>query len=156
MLKIKKILICLVTLVTGLSACQKDTDGSPDEQASIDEQKINQFIAEKALTTLRHSSGVHYIIIEPGSGSIIYNGNTNVTVKYTGRLLDGTIFESNVISYKLGGLIAGWQIGVQLVQKGGKIRLIIPSGLAYGREGIGGIPPNAVLDFDIELLEVSN
>ncbi len=156
MLKIKKILICLVILVTGLSACQKDTDGSPDEQASIDEQKINQFIAEKALTTLRHSSGVHYIIIEPGSGSIIYNGNTNVTVKYTGRLLDGTIFESNVISYKLGGLIAGWQIGVQLVQKGGKIRLIIPSGLAYGREGIGGIPPNAVLDFDIELLEVSN
>ncbi len=156
MLKIKKILVCLVILVTGLSACQKDTDGSPDEQASIDEQKINQFIAEKALTTLRHSSGLHYIITEPGSGSIIYNGNTNVTVKYTGRLLDGTIFESNAISYKLGGLIAGWQIGVQLVQKGGKIRLIIPSGLAYGREGIGGIPPNAVLDFDIELLEVSN
>jgi FKBP-type peptidyl-prolyl cis-trans isomerase FkpA len=74
-------------------------------------------------------------------------------------LLNGTVFDGTTtqpISFKLGQVISGWQIGIPLIQKGGKIRLLIPSGLAYGPDGQGPIPGNAVLDFDIELLDVTN
>ena len=90
---------------------------------------------------------------------ITYTANTTVSTKYTGRLLDGSVFDGGngqVLSFKLGGVITGWQVGIPLIQKGGKIRLFIPSGLAYGCDGQGSIPANAVLDFDIELVEVTN
>jgi FKBP-type peptidyl-prolyl cis-trans isomerase len=60
------------------------------------------------------------------------------------------------LEFYLTGVIDGWKIGVPLIQKGGKIRLIIPSGFAYGPSGAGGgaIGPNAVLDFDIEIIDI--
>ncbi len=154
-LRILSLLILPFLLILG--SCGKD-DLNPEKQAEQDESTIVKFLADKNITAQRHASGIYYQITNPGTGSITYSINTTVSAKYAGRLLSGVEFDKSVqpIAFKLGGVIAGWQIGVPLIQKGGKIRLFIPSGLGYGPGGQGPIPPNAVLDFDIELVDVTN
>ncbi|GAA0871208.1 peptidylprolyl isomerase [Gangjinia marincola] len=106
-------------------------------------------------------SGLRYKIINKGSGAQAEKGKT-VSVHYKGQLTDGTVFDS---SYKrnqpiefpigVGQVIPGWDEGIQLLQVGDKARMVIPSDLAYGSQGAGGvIPPNATLVFDVELMEV--
>ena len=71
--------------------------------------------------------------------------------------MNGTIFDSNTgapIQFILGQVIPGWQLGLPLIQKGGVIRLIIPSSLAYGCTGSGSIPGDSVLYFEVELVDV--
>jgi FKBP-type peptidyl-prolyl cis-trans isomerase FkpA len=157
-MKIKNIILIAFILVITISSCSKDKCDA-EKQVPLDEATIVKFLAEKNVVAQRHSSGVYYQIITPGTGNITYTANTTVTAKYTGRLLDGTVFDrttTQALAFKLGGVISGWQVGVPLIQKGGKIRLIIPSGLGYGCDGSGSIPANSVLDFDIELVDVTN
>lgn len=80
-------------------------------------------------------------------------------VKYKGTLIDGTVFDQTAedgepISFPLGGVIKGWQEGLQLIGEGGKIKLYIPADLAYGERGNQGIKPNSALVFDVELVKV--
>jgi FKBP-type peptidyl-prolyl cis-trans isomerase len=81
-------------------------------------------------------------------------------VHYTGKLIDGKVFDSSVergkpVEFKLNGVIPGWTEGLQFIGEGGKIILYIPSDLSYGKNGAGqAIPPNATLIFEVELLEV--
>jgi FKBP-type peptidyl-prolyl cis-trans isomerase len=104
-------------------------------------------------------SGLQYLVLEEGKGKSPKATDT-VLVHYKGNLLDGSEFDSSYkrnepISFPLNGVIPGWTEGVQLMKEGGKIRLFIPSNLAYGSRGAGGvIPPDATLVFDIELLKV--
>ncbi|MBC7758712.1 MAG: FKBP-type peptidyl-prolyl cis-trans isomerase [Phormidesmis sp. FL-bin-119] len=156
LMKIKYILLFILPLLLVLGSCKKFDTG---EQANIDDSTILKFISDKNILAQKHSSGIYYQILSSGSGNISFTSNTTVSTKYTGRLLNGTVFDGTTtqpISFKLGQVISGWQIGIPLIQKGGKIRLLIPSGLAYGPNGQGPIPGNAVLDFDIELLDVTN
>jgi FKBP-type peptidyl-prolyl cis-trans isomerase len=106
-------------------------------------------------------SGLRYQIIQKGDGVKAEKGK-NVSVHYKGQLTDGTVFDS---SYKrnqpidfalgVGQVIPGWDEGVQLLQVGDNARFVIPSDLAYGSRGAGGvIPPNATLIFDVELMNV--
>ncbi|MGB4397866.1 MAG: FKBP-type peptidyl-prolyl cis-trans isomerase [Daejeonella sp.] len=155
-MKIKHILLLILPLLLILGSCKKF---DAEEQVKIDDATILKFISEKNIPAQRHESGVYYQILSPGSGNATYTANTTVSTKYTGRLLNGSVFDgttTQAVSFPLGQVISGWQIGIPLIQKGGKIRLIIPSGLAYGQDGQGPIPGNAVLDFDIELLDVTN
>ena len=150
----KQLLFSLLLLLVGVSSCQKDTYDAA-KQAAIDEQAIKDFISSNNIQgAVRHSSGLYYVISAPGTGSVTYSGSTSVKAKYAGRLLSGQIFDSSStgINFTLGQVIQGWQIGIPLIQKGGKIRLLIPSTLAYGNTATGAIPPNSVLDFDVELL----
>jgi FKBP-type peptidyl-prolyl cis-trans isomerase len=106
-------------------------------------------------------SGLRYQIIQEGNGIKAEKGKT-VSVHYKGQLSDGTVFDS---SYKrnqpiefplgVGQVISGWDEGIQLLNVGDKARFVIPSDLAYGSRGAGGvIPPNATLIFDVELMKV--
>lgn len=104
-------------------------------------------------------SGLFYEVIAEGSGPKPKPTDT-VKVHYTGKLVDGTKFDSSVdrgqpAEFPLNGVIPGWTEGLQLVGAGGKLKLYIPSKLGYGEQGAGGmIPPNATLVFDVELLEI--
>lgn len=156
-MKFRNLVLIILPLLLVFGSCSKDNI-DPQKQAQKDEATIVQFLADKNITAQRHASGIYYQITNPGTGSITYSSNTTVSARYTGRLLSGAEFDKSAqpIAFQLGGVIAGWQIGVPLIQKGGKIRLFIPSGLGYGAGGQGPIPPNAVLDFDIELVDVTN
>lgn len=147
--------ICALFLWIGIfSACRKDAYDA-EKQAAKDDALIADFIAKNSIVAIKHSSGIYYQILNPGSGNVSFNASTNVTVTYEGRLLNGNVFDSSATArtFPLGNLIQGWQIGIPLIQKGGKIRLLIPSTLAYKNQSpSGSIPENAVLDFTIDLL----
>jgi len=102
-------------------------------------------------------SGLAYEIVQPGSGPFPAPTDT-VKVQYTGKLVDGTVFDSSVqrgpAEFALNGVIPGWTEGIQKINKGGKIRLYIPSALGYGDNGTQGIPPSSTLVFDVELLDI--
>ena len=134
-------------------AC-KDKGLSPEEQLQEDITKIEQYLNDKGLTAQSTSSGLHYIITKEGTGGHPTLQST-VKVKYKGYFLDGAIFNdsgSDVITFPLTDLIAGWQEGIPLLQKGGKGTFLLPSALAYGPSGKGSIPPNTPLVFEIELV----
>ena len=105
------------------------------------------------------ASGLAYKVLTEGTGPNP-KATDQVTVHYTGKLIDGKVFDSSVkrgqpATFPLNRVIPGWSEGVQLMKKGGKSTLYLPSSLAYGERGAGGvIPPNATLVFEIELLEI--
>ena len=104
-------------------------------------------------------SGLQIETIKEGTGATPTAADT-VKVHYTGKLIDGTTFDSSVdrgqpISFPLNGVIPGWTEGLQLMKVGGKSRLVIPAELGYGANGSPPtIPPNATLVFDVELLDI--
>jgi FKBP-type peptidyl-prolyl cis-trans isomerase FkpA len=107
------------------------------------------------------ASGLRFYDLKTGDGAEAVAGTSNVTVHYTGWLVDGTKFDSSVdrnqpFDFSLkGGVIQGWLEGVAGMKEGGKRKLVIPANLGYGARGAGGvIPPNAVLVFDVELIKI--
>jgi peptidylprolyl isomerase len=114
-------------------------------------------VSEKYVTT---ASGLKYLDLAEGSGAEPQTGQT-VSVHYIGTLEDGTKFDSSrdrgrPFQFKLGAgqVIKGWDEGIASMKVGGRRQLIIPPDLGYGSRGIGPIPPNSTLVFDVELLEV--
>jgi FKBP-type peptidyl-prolyl cis-trans isomerase FklB len=103
-------------------------------------------------------SGLQYKVVTEGTGDI--PGSTDkVTVHYTGKLLNGKVFDSSVqrgqpATFPLDGVIKGWTEALQLMKTGSKWILFIPSDLAYGEQGTQAIEPNSVLIFEVELISV--
>jgi len=97
-------------------------------------------------------TGLHFTIIEPGN-DVHPKKTDTVTVHYEGRFLDNKVFDSSAggqpATFKLNEVIAGWTQGLPLIGEGGKIKLYVPSKLAYGEEGSSGVPPAATLVFEI-------
>ena len=104
-------------------------------------------------------SGLAYKVLTEGTGASP-KSTDQVTVHYTGKLISGKVFDSSVergqpATFPLNRVIPGWTEGLQLMKKGGKSVFYIPSNLAYGERGAGGvIPPNATLIFEVELKEI--
>ena len=100
-----------------------------------------------------------YKVLSTGTGANP-KATDQVTVHYTGKLIGGKVFDSSVkrgqpTTFPLNRVIPGWTEGLQLMKQGGKAIFYIPSDLAYGARGAGGvIPPNATLIFEVELLEI--
>lgn len=116
--------------------------------------------AVAGLDTLVLESGLKYIVVNQGSGKTPERGQMTI-VHYTGFLPNGNIFDSSVQRNQPfrfvvgeGQVIPGWDEGVMLMKKGARYRFIIPPDLGYGERGIGPIPPNSTLVFDVELLEI--
>ena len=136
-------------------------EGSREKRDALEIAKQKELLDSVAIGYEETASGLRYQILQKGAGKQATKG-AGVSVHYKGQLLDGTVFDS---SYKrkepidfnvgLGQVIAGWDEGIQLLQVGDKARFVIPSNLAYGAAGAGGvIPPDATLIFDVELMGV--
>ncbi len=123
-----------------------------EQQAFLDSNKTK---AGVQVTT----SGLQYKIISKGNGTVSPKDTNTVKVHYTGKFIDGKIFDSSVqrnepIEFPLTQVIKGWTEGLQLMKVGDKFEFYIPYELAYGEEGReGAIPPASLLIFEVELLE---
>ncbi|MFN8277760.1 MAG: peptidylprolyl isomerase [Chitinophagales bacterium] len=126
-------------------------------EAKAAQEKI---LAEVSKGAKKTASGLMYIVEKEGTGAQAAKGKT-VSVHYNGTFLDGKKFDSSYdrgqpISFVLGQgqVIPGWDEGIALMKVGTKMKLIIPSNLAYGERGVGPIPPNTPLVFETELMDV--
>ena len=170
----KKILaIAMVALLmTGMASCggnntsetSNTEEATPEYGQQIKDNKTigREFMEQNAKndSVTQTQSGLQYMVLKEGTGA--KPGPTDeVTVHYTGRLLDGTVFDSSVergepATFPLDKVIPGWTEGLQLMSEGSKYRLFIPSELAYGSKGSGDkILPNSTLIFDVELIKVA-
>ncbi|EKA0922956.1 FKBP-type peptidyl-prolyl cis-trans isomerase, partial [Salmonella enterica] len=114
------------------------------------------FAKEKGVKT--SSTGLLYKVEKEGTGEAPKDSDT-VVVNYKGTLIDGKEFDNSYtrgepLSFRLDGVIPGWTEGLKNIKKGGKIKLVIPPELAYGKTGVPGIPANSTLVFDVELLDI--
>lgn len=128
-----------------------------EEQLAVDIAAIDQYIEDNDIQDVQiDPSGIRYIVNEEGTG-LMPEVSWIVNVKYKGNLLtdpDGNPFDQNTAGreFVLSQLIAGWQIMLTQQKEGADLTLYIPSGLAYGMNRQGGIPPNSSLIFDITLI----
>ncbi|QSE97529.1 FKBP-type peptidyl-prolyl cis-trans isomerase [Fulvivirga lutea] len=154
---------------------QKDAVIAAQKQDSIDAVLIDEYLAENNIETVKTESGLNYVMKKEGEGNQPTAGQ-KVKVNYTGWVLDGAYFDSSIkevaqekglyderrepyapIEFELGtgSVIKGWDEGIALLKEGGEATFYIPSSMAYGPRARGkNIPANAILVFDVELVEV--
>jgi FKBP-type peptidyl-prolyl cis-trans isomerase FkpA len=151
----KRGILFMLGLIFLASACQKDSV----DQMAIDQDIIAQYMQDNNLTDfIEHESGMHYKITEEGTGTGSPTNESNVEVIYKGTFTDGTVFdqtpEGETTTFALSGVIEGWQEALPLLKKNGKGTFLLPSELGYGsRPPYFGFPVNAVLIFEIELID---
>ncbi len=157
------IIIALIALVVYTQSHRETMPESTNTTTTT--QSSNTTPMQPTETTT--ADGLKITIVKEGTGAGAVNGNS-VSVNYTGMLTDGKVFDSNVdpkfghvepFTFTLGThmVIAGWEEGVLGMKVGEKRHLVIPASLGYGSRGAGGlIPPNATLEFDVEVLSISN
>jgi FKBP-type peptidyl-prolyl cis-trans isomerase len=155
-------LFLLLVGIALLSACSKSDKNEPQATACAvkAEYKNDSSATQRALmvafcnnngiTYTIHPSGILYQIITPGD-TAKPNLCNSLTMTYTGKLMTGIQFDKGTITYPLKDLIVGWQIAVPLIGKGGKIKMVIPSSLAYGPNANGSIPANSPLYFEMNI-----
>lgn len=154
----------------------KETKISPEEANKLIQEYLQELTEKKAAeiksvgekflaenkkkeNVKETASGLQYIVDKEGTGAQP-TATDEVTVHYTGKLLDGTVFDSSVnrgepATFPLNRVIPGWTEGVQLMKEGAKYTFFIPSDLAYGPQGVpNAIPPHSTLIFDVELIKV--
>ncbi len=132
--------------------------GEEAAQANVD------FLAENAKLegVITTDSGLQYEVLTEGDGEVSPGPDDVVTVHYEGRLLDGTVFDSSIsrgepVDLPVSGVIPGWVEILQLMHVGDKLKVTIPSELAYGEASPSPvIPPNSILIFEMELLEIQS
>jgi FKBP-type peptidyl-prolyl cis-trans isomerase FkpA len=131
--------------------------------AEKQDAEIQAFLKTNNLNGVKTNSGLYYVITSEGNGAMPTT-NDEVSMNYTGMFLDGNKFDSNIdstfghvtpLKFPLGQgrVIRGWDEGIMLLKKGTKAKFILPSAIAYGTNGSGKIPANAILQFDVELLD---
>jgi len=136
-------------------------EGDREKRIAEARIKADQELDKLAAGFSKTPSGLRYQIIQNGNGPKAEKGK-QISVHYKGQLADGQVFDSSYqrkepidFTVGIGQVIKGWDEGLQLLSVGDKARLVIPSDLAYGSQGAGGvIPPDATLIFDVELMDV--
>jgi len=131
-----------------------------DKVIAQDLETIKTYLKDNGLSATQSPYGLFYKIDEAGTGPMAHPGD-KVSVHYTGKLLNGTIFDSSVprgepIEFTLGSgmVIEGWEKGLMFFNKGSKGSIYLPSPLAYGNKAAGSIPANSILIFDIEMVDI--
>lgn len=138
---------------------QKKQEAEIAQLSEQEKPKMDAYLLANKITDAPTASGLIFIETQKGKGGAHPKATDEVTVHYTGTLLDGTKFDSSLdrgepAKFPLNQVIAGWTEGIQLMTKGSKAKLIIPSSLGYGPRGAGAqIPPFSSLVFDVELID---
>jgi FKBP-type peptidyl-prolyl cis-trans isomerase len=163
--------VCVVGIKSGdefkkeMDAKNKEAQDGMKKQAETDDKLIQDYLKSNSIKAEKTATGLYYAIKKDGEGATVAKGQ-KVSVNYTGKLLSGKMFDSNVDPSKghvqpfefgvgAGQVIPGWDEGLQLLKKGSQATLFIPSPLGYGPRSAGpDITPNSVLVFDIEVLDI--
>jgi FKBP-type peptidyl-prolyl cis-trans isomerase FkpA len=144
-----------------------------DKLKGVEPAKMSKYIADNKIKATKTASGLNYEITKAGSGPTITKGDTAV-VNYVGKLVSGKVFDTSLkdvaqkektydamrpyapirIAVGAGAVIPGWDEGLQLLNKGAKATLVIPSKLAYGEQGLGPVPAYAPIVFEVELVDI--
>ena len=153
--------------VKSKAEAEKSMQEQSAKQIEVDDKLLQEHFTANNLQPQKTASGLYYIIEKEGSGNPV-QPNQIVSVKYTGKTLDGKTFDSNIdpqfghtdpfeFPAGQGAVIPGWDEGILLLKKGSKAKFFIPSPLAYGPQSPGpGIEANSVLTFDVEILDVKD
>ena len=149
--------IVLLLMIFSGPSCLKGSDPCTPKTIASENAQLQAYCAGNGITPTTHSSGMLYQIMNPGSGATA-TANSTIFITYVGKLTDGTVFDqqsnSSATGWPLNQLIEAWRVGIPLIQEGGQIKLVVPSSMAYGCAGYGSIPGNAILFFDITLVDV--
>jgi len=152
---VKAALMAFDKKIGEVSAAKAEADAAKAKEAGV------AYLAENAKKegVVTTESGLQYEVLTAGEGEKPTAAD-NVTVHYKGTLTDGSPFDSSYdrgqpATFPLGGVIAGWTEGVQLMSPGAKFKFTIPAELAYGERATGTIPAHSTLVFEVELLEVA-
>lgn len=154
--KLGSLMVFVAALALILGSCMKTEDFGAEEQKNIDD-----FIAQHPdIPFTQKQSGLYYYEVTPGSGDVAKTHDT-VYVFYTGKFLDGSVFDTNVgkdtLGFALGEafVIPGFDEAVSYMRQGGKSTFIIPSKLGYGPTGYYFIPGYTPLLYDVSLVKLS-
>lgn len=150
----------LLLLMGFIASCEKPELYDENAQYLLDEALIKNWADTSKTELKKDSSGLYYRIIQEGTGLKAQNLEDRLQVLYTGKLLSDTIVFSkttDTVTYKFlfGNSIEGWKKGLPLIKEGGRIRLIVPSKMAYRNyDVVPLVPKNSVLDFDITIQKI--
>lgn len=142
-----------------LLAAGCNSDSTPDIPSNPAVEVYASSLGVNIAQMTKKNDNLYYQDLTVGTGSEAIAGRS-IDVRYTGWLIDGTRFDSNVgrnlftLTLGTGEVISGWDQGLVGMKAGGKRKLVIGSSLGYGRAGSGAIPPNSTLVFDVELIAV--
>ena len=144
-----------------MMAFEKDIQQKQQQTAQKNQGDADKFLAENKTKegVKTTASGLQYKVLKEGNGPQP-KASDSVTVNYRGTLLDGTEFDSSYkrgqpATFPVGGVIKGWTEALQMMKVGSKYQLFIPPNLAYGEQARGSIPANALLTFEVELMNVT-
>ena len=150
-------LIALPALLFGCAKSGNTSQACTDVTPASEEAQIIAYCNANNISYTKDSSGIFYQIIDQGTAPHATISST-VSTTYVGKYLTGSVIDQSTTPYTapLNKLIPGWQIGLQLIGKGGHIKMVVPSSLCYGCYGVpaSGLPPNTIIFFDINLLDV--
>lgn len=143
-----------------MASCEKPELYDEAGQYLLDEALIKKWADSTKTELIKDSSGFYYKILDQGTGTSFPTLTDTISSLYIGRLLTDSIFSrtTDSVAYKfvLGNSIEGWKRGLPLIKQGGRIRLLIPSKMAYRNYDIvTGVPKNSVLNFEVSLIKIA-
>lgn len=149
-------------MMQALTTFQQQLAASQQAETEAARAESEAFLTENAQRdeVMVTDSGLQYMVLEEGDGSVSPGPTDTVVAHYEGRFIDGEVFDSSIergepAEFRLDQVIPGWTEGLQLMSTGDRYRLFIPAELGYGEGGTGPIPPFSTLVFDVELIEVN-
>lgn len=161
-----KPLLTVEELETAFAAYRQEAQEAKAQAALANKKAAEEFLTGNAAKdgVIQTKSGLQYVVLREGTGKTP-RAEDSVNSHYRGKLLSGEVFDEsyegekptsdeNPAKFQVGGVISGWTEALQLMKEGAKFRLFIPPGLAYGEQSPPAIPPNSLLIFDLELIEV--
>ena len=154
------VLLGFFLIAVAFVACEKEAPYDSTKELEIDDAIIVKYMLDSGVNATKHNSGLYYNIIRPGTGAEVLEKDT-VYGNYTLKKLKDTVLLSksldSTFKFMLPGYFEGWKTGVSLIRPGGKIRLLIPSALAYRQRPVTTpkIPPYSILDITLEIVSVN-